>query len=43
MEGIDDALEHGVDNDLGVLFRQIGYPGYFLDELRLRHAAIGHW
>src|SRR4029079_13932655 len=36
---LDDALEDGVDDDLGLLLRQPGLAGHLLDELCLRHAA----
>src|SRR5688572_1846440 len=39
MQRIDDALEHRVDDDLGMLLGEVGDPRDFLDELRLRHAA----
>src|SRR5690349_23125435 len=39
VQRFDDALEYGVDNDFGMLLRQIGDPGHFLHELRLGHAA----
>src|SRR5262245_59252690 len=39
MQRIDDALEDRVDDDLGVLLRQVGDTGDLLHELRLGHAA----
>ena len=42
VQRVDDALEHRVDDDLGVLLGQVGDPRDFLDELRLRHAACVH-
>jgi hypothetical protein len=37
MERVHDGLEHGVDDDLGVLLRQVGDPGDFLDEFGFCH------
>src|SRR4051812_39417946 len=42
VQRLDDAPEHGVDDYLGVLLREIGHARNFLDELRLGHAAIRH-
>src|SRR5439155_12319261 len=42
MQRLDDAAEDRVDDDFGVLLRQIRNPRHFLDELRLGHAAVGH-
>src|SRR4051812_30352729 len=42
VQRVDDAFEDGVDNDFGVLLRQVGHPRNFLDEFRLGHAAASH-
>src|SRR4029079_827036 len=42
MQRVDDALEHRVDNDFGVLLREVGDSRDFLHELRLCHAAAIH-
>ena len=39
LEGIDDALEHGVDDDLGVLLREVRDARDFFDQFRLRHIS----
>src|SRR5688500_9117776 len=39
VQRLDDALEYRVDDDFGVLLREIGDAGHCLHELRLRHAA----
>src|SRR5205823_4124266 len=42
VQRVDDALEHRVDDDLGVFLGQIGHARDFLDEFRLGHAAAVH-
>ena len=42
MQRVDDALEHRVDDDLGVLLGEVRHARDFLDQLRLRHAAGVH-
>src|SRR6185436_7485293 len=37
VQGVDDALEHRVDDEFGVLLREVRYARDLLDELRLRH------
>ena len=38
MQRVDDALEHGVDDDLGVLLGQVGDARDFFDELGFGHS-----
>ena len=42
VQGLDDAVEHGVDDDLGALPGEAGDMVHLLDERRLRQAAFGH-
>src|SRR3954452_7449284 len=42
VQRLDDAAEDGVDDHLGVFLRQIRDARHFLDQLRLRHAPVGH-
>src|SRR5262249_50776246 len=42
MERLDDAAKDGVDDDLGMLLRQIRDARHLFHQLRLRHAAVGH-
>src|SRR5688572_2184175 len=39
VQRVDDALEDGIDDDLGVLLREVRDARDLLDELRLGHAA----
>src|SRR5678816_3413941 len=39
VQGLDDALEHRVDDDFRVLLGEIRHARHFLDEFRLGHAA----
>src|SRR5579864_128129 len=40
LERVDDAVEHRVDDDLGVLLGQLRRPSHFLDQLGLGHAVL---
>ena len=42
VQRLHDAAEHGENDVLRALPRQVGGLGHLLDECRLRQAAIGH-
>ena len=42
VQRLDDAAEHGVDDDFGVPLREAGGVGHLVDERRLRQVAFGH-
>src|SRR4026209_2046458 len=41
VQSLDDRVEHRLDDDLGVLLGQLRDPRELLQQLRLRHGALG--